>query len=165
MLLGGPSYQETWSSSSSNLDPYWRLYSPANHKGSPPALLLSCPLHRFKVSQSNSTFFSPTNHLVVLDRNMTTDFFFLTRTLSITNKTNALWTLKPIIDAEYWSGPLTFTVEPQTMNKGYPISYHPLTMTQEGKKHTVSDCSRGIPSHGNWQCHFIFLLHFSILVI
>lgn len=58
------------------------------------------------------------------------------KTLSITNKTNALWTLKPVIDAEYWSGPLTFTVEPQTMNKGYPISYHPLTMTQEGKKHT-----------------------------
>lgn len=72
--------------------------------------------------------------------------FFFFRTLSITNKTNALWTLKPVIDAEYWSGPLTFTVEPQTMNKGYPISYHPLTMTQEGKKHTVRDQSRGIHS-------------------
>lgn len=58
MLLGGPSYQETWSSSSSNLDPYWRLYSTANHKGSPPALLLSRPLHGFKVSRSNSTVFS-----------------------------------------------------------------------------------------------------------
>ena len=67
-----------------------------------------------------------------------TSTFFITRNLLITNKTNGLWTLKPVIDAEYWSGPLTFTVEPQTMNKPYQITYHPLTMTQEGKKHTVS---------------------------
>lgn len=164
MLLGGPSYQETWSSSSSNLDPYWRLYSTADHKGSPPALLLSRPLHRFKVSQSNSTVFS-NNSFGCLRQKHDKWYIFLFRTLSITNKTNALWTLKPVIDAEYWSGPLTFTVEPQTMNKGYPISYHPLTMTQEGKKHTVSDWSWGIHSLGNWQCHFVFLLHFSILVM
>ncbi|XP_065674972.1 hydrocephalus-inducing protein homolog isoform X4 [Hydra vulgaris] len=55
----------------------------------------------------------------------------------IHNKTNHLWTLKPVIDGEYWSGAETFVVEPQE-NKPYEIVYRPLTMTQETKKHNGS---------------------------
>ena len=54
----------------------------------------------------------------------------------VTNKTNMLWNLRPVIDGEYWTGPETFTVEPQQI-KGYELKYKPLTMTSEGKKHTV----------------------------
>lgn len=60
-----------------------------------------------------------------------------TKQLSISNKTNQLWVLKPIIDGEYWSGPVTFNVEPQ-QTKGYELTYFPLTMTSENKKHMVS---------------------------
>lgn len=44
--------------------------------------------------------------------------------------------LRPVIDGEYWSGPDTITVEPQ-QSKNYELTYRPLTMTQEGKKHMV----------------------------
>ena len=59
-----------------------------------------------------------------------------TKPLMIPNKSNQLWNLKPIIDGEYWTGPITFTVEPQ-QTKGYDLTYKPLTMTSENKKHTV----------------------------
>ena len=61
-----------------------------------------------------------------------------TKSLMIPNKTNQLWNLKPIIDGEYWTGPITFQVEPQ-QTKGYELTYRPLTMTSENKKHTVSN--------------------------
>ena len=54
--------------------------------------------------------------------------------LSVPNKTNQTYALKPIIDGEYWTGPDTFLVEPQT-TKSYEIQYRPLTMTQDNKKH------------------------------
>ena len=60
-----------------------------------------------------------------------------TRNLVIHNRTNQLWMLRPVIDGEYWTGPDTITVEPQ-QSKNYELTYRPLTMTQEGKKHTVS---------------------------
>lgn len=44
--------------------------------------------------------------------------------------------LRPVIDGEYWTGPDTITVEPQ-QSKNYELTYRPLTMTQEGKKHMV----------------------------
>ena len=59
-----------------------------------------------------------------------------TRNLVIHNRTNQLWMLRPVIDGEYWSGPDTITVEPQ-QSKNYELTYRPLTMTQEGKKHLV----------------------------
>ncbi|GFS07093.1 hydrocephalus-inducing protein-like [Elysia marginata] len=48
-----------------------------------------------------------------------------------------LWNLKPIIDGEQWTGPVTFTVEPQ-QTKAYELTYRPLTMTTENKKHLGS---------------------------
>ncbi len=50
-----------------------------------------------------------------------------------------MWNLRPAIDGEYWTGPETFAIEPN-MTKGYELTYKPLTMTTEGKKHTVSTC-------------------------
>lgn len=58
-----------------------------------------------------------------------------TKNLYIANKTSQHWQLKPIIEADWWIGPVTFTVEPQ-QTKPYPVTYRPLEMTQEGKKHT-----------------------------
>lgn len=49
--------------------------------------------------------------------------------------------LRPVIDGEYWSGPDTITVEPQ-QSKNYELTYRPLTMTQEGKKHMVTNTSK-----------------------
>ncbi|ESO91099.1 hypothetical protein LOTGIDRAFT_122343, partial [Lottia gigantea] len=60
-----------------------------------------------------------------------------TKHISIPNRTNQQWHLKPVIDGEYWSGPVTVIVEPQ-QNKSYELTYKPLTMTPEGKKHTGS---------------------------
>ncbi|XP_035827636.1 hydrocephalus-inducing protein [Aplysia californica] len=60
-----------------------------------------------------------------------------TKQLMIPNKSNQLWNLKPIIDGEHWTGPITFMVEPQ-QTKGYELTYKPLTMTSENKKHMGS---------------------------
>jgi len=59
-----------------------------------------------------------------------------TKNLTITNRSNQTWHLKPIIEGEQWSGPVSFIVEPQ-QSKPYELTYHPLTMTSEGKKHQV----------------------------
>ena len=59
------------------------------------------------------------------------------KNLTIHNKTNQQWLLKPVMDGEYWSGPDTISIDPQ-QNKNYEITYRPLTMTLENKKHTVS---------------------------
>lgn len=63
-----------------------------------------------------------------------------TRNLMVANRTNQHWYLRPIIDGEFWSGPEAFSVEPQ-QTKGYELMYKPLTMTTEGRKHTVSALS------------------------
>ncbi|ELT89592.1 hypothetical protein CAPTEDRAFT_222082 [Capitella teleta] len=59
------------------------------------------------------------------------------KNIQIMNKTNQMWHLRPIIDGEFWTGADTFDVEPQT-TKPYELTYHPLTMTSEGKKHSGS---------------------------
>ena len=59
------------------------------------------------------------------------------RNLMVMNRTNQHWHLRPIIDGEYFSGPDTFEVDPQ-QTRPYELTYKPLTMTSEGKKHTVS---------------------------
>lgn len=59
-----------------------------------------------------------------------------TKVIVLHNKTNQMWTLKPIIDGEYWSAVETFIVEPQ-QSKNYEIVYRPLAMTQDQKKHNV----------------------------
>ena len=59
-----------------------------------------------------------------------------TKNLMVPNRTNMLWNLRPRIDGEFWTGAESITVEPQT-TKAYEITYHPLIMTTEGRKHTV----------------------------
>lgn len=54
--------------------------------------------------------------------------------ISIPNRTNQHWELKPVIEGEYWTGPVTFIVEPQ-QTRQYELTYKPLTMTSENKKH------------------------------
>ncbi|KAM4614098.1 hydrocephalus-inducing protein homolog [Discoglossus pictus] len=56
-----------------------------------------------------------------------------TQTILLSNKTHQSWKLNPIIDGEYWTGPDKVTVEAQ-QQKPYEITFHPLVMTQEGKK-------------------------------
>ncbi|XP_046359897.2 hydrocephalus-inducing protein homolog isoform X3 [Haliotis rufescens] len=58
-----------------------------------------------------------------------------TRSIAIANRTNQNWLLKPVIDGEFWSGPVTIAVEPQ-QTKSYELTYKPLTMTTENKRHT-----------------------------
>ncbi|KAK6983379.1 hydrocephalus-inducing protein, partial [Biomphalaria glabrata] len=60
-----------------------------------------------------------------------------TRQIMIPNKSNQVWNLKPVIDGEYWTGPVSFIVDPQ-QTKSYELTYRPLTMTSENKKHTGS---------------------------
>ncbi|CAF0784494.1 unnamed protein product [Didymodactylos carnosus] len=51
------------------------------------------------------------------------------RPITIKNPTNTLWTLTPIISGEYFSGPETVIVEPQS-TRNYEVTYLPLS---EGK--------------------------------
>lgn len=60
-----------------------------------------------------------------------------TKNIMLNNKTNQLWTLRPVIDGEHWSGAETLIVEPQ-QSKTYELVYRPLTMTADNKKHTGS---------------------------
>ncbi|XP_052816168.1 hydrocephalus-inducing protein homolog isoform X2 [Mya arenaria] len=60
-----------------------------------------------------------------------------TKNLTIPNRSNQTWHLKPIIEGDQWSGPVSFIVEPQ-QTRQYEITYLPLTMTTEGKKHQGS---------------------------
>ncbi|CAH1779299.1 unnamed protein product [Owenia fusiformis] len=57
-----------------------------------------------------------------------------TRNLMVMNRTNMHWHLRPIVDGEFYTGPDTFDVDPQ-QSKPYELTYKPLVMTTEGKKH------------------------------
>ena len=57
--------------------------------------------------------------------------------ITIMNRTNAIWELKPVVDGEYFSGLEALVVEAQS-SKAYDVSYKPMTMTIDGKKHTGS---------------------------
>ena len=60
------------------------------------------------------------------------------KSVPISNRTNQLWELRPIIDGNYWQGQHKFLVEPQS-TKQYEITYKPMHMTgADGKKHVVS---------------------------
>jgi hydrocephalus-inducing protein len=61
-----------------------------------------------------------------------------TRSIVLNNRSNLLWQLRPKIDGAYWSGADMITVDPQ-QSKNYDLTYRPLVMTHEGKRHTVSD--------------------------
>lgn len=53
--------------------------------------------------------------------------------ISITNRTNTTWDLKPKIEGDYFHGLESFVVKPQSTNQ-YEIVYYPLTMTNNEVK-------------------------------
>ena len=57
-------------------------------------------------------------------------------TLTVPRITNIIH-LKPSIDGAFWSGPELLTIEPN-QTKNYTITYHPLEMTSEHRKHVGS---------------------------
>ena len=59
------------------------------------------------------------------------------RHLTIPNKSNSEWLLRPIIDGEYWSGPEILSIGP-TQARHYELTYHPVTMTTDMQKHQGS---------------------------
>ncbi|KAM8946018.1 LOW QUALITY PROTEIN: hydrocephalus-inducing protein homolog [Pelodytes ibericus] len=61
-----------------------------------------------------------------------------TQTILLTNKSSQVWNLQPIINGEQWRGADILTVDSQQQNKPYDITYCPLTMSTEGKKHQGS---------------------------
>lgn len=63
-----------------------------------------------------------------------------TRTVQIANRTNAIWELRPTIDGEHWTGARVLKI-PSQETSSYEIIYHPLTMTQEGRRHKVTTCA------------------------
>ncbi|XP_022080460.1 hydrocephalus-inducing protein homolog isoform X2 [Acanthaster planci] len=58
-----------------------------------------------------------------------------TRSLTLHNRTNQRWELRPVIEGEHWTGGDSIVLEPQ-QSKPYEMTYRPLIMTAEGKKHT-----------------------------
>ncbi|KAK0151856.1 Hydrocephalus-inducing [Merluccius polli] len=60
-----------------------------------------------------------------------------TQSLTLSNTTGQRWSLKPNVEGEHWSATPTLILEPQE-TKSYPVTYTPLTMTTEGKKHAGS---------------------------
>ncbi|KAI3370851.1 hypothetical protein L3Q82_007368 [Scortum barcoo] len=59
------------------------------------------------------------------------------QTLPVLNPTNQHCTIQPVIEGEQWSAAPSVTLEP-LQNKTYKITYRPLTMTVDGKKHLGS---------------------------
>ncbi|XP_040894088.1 hydrocephalus-inducing protein homolog [Toxotes jaculatrix] len=60
-----------------------------------------------------------------------------TQTLPILNPTNQRCSIRPVIEGKQWSAAPSVTLEP-LQNKSYEITYRPLTMTADGKKHLGS---------------------------
>ncbi|CAM5150043.1 unnamed protein product [Eretmochelys imbricata] len=61
-----------------------------------------------------------------------------TQTIMLSNRSNQSWNLQPIIEGEQWKGPEFIRVEAHQQNKPYEITYRPLTMNVENKKHQGS---------------------------
>ncbi|CAJ0963873.1 unnamed protein product [Ranitomeya imitator] len=61
-----------------------------------------------------------------------------TQAIALSNKTNQTWNLRPVIDGEHWSGEDFITVEAHQQNKPYVVTYYPLLMSAEGRKHQGS---------------------------
>lgn len=61
-----------------------------------------------------------------------------TNSVCVRNDTSAAWTLRPVIQNDFFSGPDILTV-PHGSSATYTVTYHPLTMTPpEGSPHTGS---------------------------
>lgn len=62
-----------------------------------------------------------------------------TQTIMLSNRSNQSWNLQPIIEGEQWRGPEFIMVEAHQQNKPYEITYRPLTMNVDNKKHQVCE--------------------------
>ncbi|NXK55437.1 HYDIN protein, partial [Chauna torquata] len=60
------------------------------------------------------------------------------QTVLLSNPSNEAWTVQPVIEGEHWKGPEFFHLEAKQQNKPYKITYKPLTMSSEKKKHQGS---------------------------
>ncbi|NXL46323.1 HYDIN protein, partial [Podilymbus podiceps] len=60
------------------------------------------------------------------------------QTILLSNPSNEAWTVQPVIEGEHWKGPEFFHLEANQQNKPYKITYRPLTMSSENKKHQGS---------------------------
>ncbi|XP_049928998.1 hydrocephalus-inducing protein homolog isoform X2 [Epinephelus moara] len=60
-----------------------------------------------------------------------------TQTLPVSNPTNQHCSIKPVIEGEQWSAAPSVILEP-LQNKTYKVTYRPLSMTADGKKHLGS---------------------------
>ncbi|NXG68880.1 HYDIN protein, partial [Baryphthengus martii] len=60
------------------------------------------------------------------------------QTILLSNPSSEAWTLQPIIEGEHWKGPEFFHLEANQQKKPYKITYKPLTMSSEKKKHQGS---------------------------
>ncbi|NXG37545.1 HYDIN protein, partial [Dromaius novaehollandiae] len=60
------------------------------------------------------------------------------QTILLSNPSNEAWTMQPVIEGQHWEGPDFFHLDASQQNKPYEITYKPLTMTSENKKHQGS---------------------------
>ncbi|XP_067158936.1 hydrocephalus-inducing protein homolog [Apteryx mantelli] len=60
------------------------------------------------------------------------------QTILLSNPSNEAWTMQPVIKGQHWEGPEFFHLDASQQNKPYKITYKPLTMTSEDKKHQGS---------------------------
>lgn len=82
-----------------------------------------------------------------------------TQSIPLSNRSSRRCTLKPVLQGEHWSAPLTLVLEPGQQNKPYEITYKPLVMTADGRKHQVCKLSSSSPSFIH---KFTFLLKANI---
>ncbi|XP_033924894.1 hydrocephalus-inducing protein homolog [Melopsittacus undulatus] len=60
------------------------------------------------------------------------------QTILLSNPSSEAWTLQPIIEGKYWKGPELIHLEARQKEKVYQVTYRPLTMSSENKKHQGS---------------------------
>ncbi|XP_030368417.1 hydrocephalus-inducing protein homolog isoform X2 [Strigops habroptila] len=60
------------------------------------------------------------------------------QTILLSNPSSEAWTLQPIIEGKYWKGPEFIHLEAKQQEKAYQVTYRPLTMSSENKKHQGS---------------------------
>uniref|UniRef100_A0A4X2JPP9 HYDIN axonemal central pair apparatus protein n=1 Tax=Vombatus ursinus TaxID=29139 RepID=A0A4X2JPP9_VOMUR len=58
-----------------------------------------------------------------------------TQTIMLSNRSNHTWHLHPILEGEHWEGPEFLILEAHQQNRPYEITYRPLTMNVDGRKH------------------------------
>ncbi|KAL2094104.1 hypothetical protein ACEWY4_011416 [Coilia grayii] len=61
-----------------------------------------------------------------------------TQPILLSNRSNQCWTLRPVIESQHWTGAAIFIIEPFQTNKVYEVTYRPMVMTTDGKKHQGS---------------------------